>query len=159
MNIFPSPIFPVFADFSIASTTLGASTSEVTTSIFILGIKSTTYSAPLYNSVCPFCLPNPFTSVTVIPWMPISFRASFTSSSLKGFIIASIFFISHLLSRHILTTENTEECALCGFMFYTGQKILRKIYVPERYRHHKAFLFQPLTFQDQQPHFAATRIS
>ena len=39
-----------------------------------------------------FCLPKPLTSVTVSPVMPISLSASHTSSSLKGLMIASIFF-------------------------------------------------------------------
>ena len=36
------------------------------------------------------------TSETVMPWIPIPFRASFTSSSLKGLMIASTFCIRHL---------------------------------------------------------------
>ena len=35
----------------------------------------------------------PLTSLTVMPSIPISLNASLTSSNLKGFIIASIFFI------------------------------------------------------------------
>lgn len=42
----------------------------------------------------PFCRPKPLASITVRPCTPISCRASFTSSSLKGFMIASIFFIT-----------------------------------------------------------------
>jgi len=30
--------------------------------------------------------------VTVMPWIPMPWRVSFTSSSLKGFTMASIFF-------------------------------------------------------------------
>src|SRR4029078_11276258 len=41
----------------------------------------------------PFWRPKPLASITVMPCKPISCSASFTSSSLKGFIIASIFFI------------------------------------------------------------------
>src|ERR1700749_4914066 len=71
--------------------------SSSTTSILILGRKSITYSAPRYPSVCPFCRPKPLTSLTVIPVMPTSCSAFFTSSSLNGLMIASIFFItSHL---------------------------------------------------------------
>src|SRR5881394_90292 len=62
-------------------------------STFTLGRKSTTYSAPRYSSVWPFCRPKPFTSVTVRPVTPISESASRTSSSLNGFTIASIFFM------------------------------------------------------------------
>src|SRR5450759_2143424 len=65
----------------------------ITTSILILGKKSTTYSAPRYNSVCPFCRPKPFTSVTVNPLTPNSESASRTSSNLNGLITASIFFM------------------------------------------------------------------
>src|SRR5262249_35462936 len=39
------------------------------------------------------CRPNPFTSSTVIPCMPALVSASFTSSSLNGFTIASTIFI------------------------------------------------------------------
>src|SRR5215469_1078385 len=54
----------------------------------VLGTKSTTYSAPRYNSVCPRCRPNPFTSVTVMPDTPMSDSAARTSSSLNGLMIA-----------------------------------------------------------------------
>jgi hypothetical protein len=40
------------------------------TSTLILGRKSTTYSAPRYSSVWPFCRPKPLTSVTVMPETP-----------------------------------------------------------------------------------------
>lgn len=40
-----------------------------------------------------FCRPKPLTSVTVMPCTPTSARASLTSSSLNGLIIASIFFM------------------------------------------------------------------
>src|SRR5512141_150590 len=92
-NIFPSPIFPVCAAVRIRSTTAGTSSSFTAASILTLGMKSTTYSAPRYTSVCPFCRPNPFTSRTVIPVTPASVSAFFTSSSLNGLMIASIFFM------------------------------------------------------------------
>src|SRR5579871_3421572 len=62
----------------------------------VLGTKSTTYSAPRYNSVCPRWRPNPFTSVTVMPDTPMSDNAARTSSSLKGLMIAvtSFMFLS-----------------------------------------------------------------
>ena len=66
----------------MASMTASALSSLTATSIFVLGKKSTTYSDPLYNSVWPFCLPNPFTSVIVKPVTPTSDKASLTSSSL-----------------------------------------------------------------------------
>ena len=40
-----------------------------------------------------FLAAKPLTSVTVMPWMPISFRASLTSFSLNGLMMASIFFM------------------------------------------------------------------
>src|SRR5712664_1252506 len=97
-KILPSPILPVRADLTIASIALSTWPLGTTTSIFTLGRKSTTYSAPRYSSVWPFCRPNPFTSVTVSPVTPISERASRTSSSLNGFTIASIFFMPSALS-------------------------------------------------------------
>src|SRR6185312_5181248 len=54
MKIFPSPIRPVRAELTIASTARSTILSSQTTSIFTLGRKSTTYSAPRYSSVCPF---------------------------------------------------------------------------------------------------------
>src|SRR5215510_7857316 len=71
----------------------------IATSIFTLGRKSTTYSAPRYSSVCPFCRPNPFTSVTVMPCTPIAERASRTSSSLNGLMMAANSFMFLLLVR------------------------------------------------------------
>ena len=93
-KILPSPILPVRAAFMMASTASSTISSGTTTSTFTLGRKSTTYSAPRYSSVCPFCWPNPLTSVMVRPWMPISFSASLTSSSLKGLMTASTFFMN-----------------------------------------------------------------
>ena len=46
MKILPSPIRPVRAAFMIASTARSTTASSQTTSIFTLGRKSTTYSAP-----------------------------------------------------------------------------------------------------------------
>src|SRR5512139_409689 len=87
-KILPSPILPVLAAFSIASITRSSSSALMATSIFTLGRKSTTYSAPRYSSVWPFCRPNPFTSVTVRPVTPMADNASRTSSSLNGLMIA-----------------------------------------------------------------------
>jgi uncharacterized membrane protein len=63
--------------------------------------------------VWPFCLPNPFTSVTVIPDMPISDNASRTSSNLKGLTIAVINFIAFFL--HI---DIKKQCAYAYFAKY-----------------------------------------
>jgi hypothetical protein len=46
---------------------LSSNSSASTTSTFTFGRKSTTYSAPRYSSVCPFCRPKPLASMTVIP--------------------------------------------------------------------------------------------
>src|SRR5439155_4517130 len=96
-NILPSPIFPVRAALTTASMARSTNASPRITSTLTLGRKSTTYSAPRYNSVCPFWRPNPFTSVTVRPVTPSSDNASRTSSSLNGLMIASTFFIATLL--------------------------------------------------------------
>src|SRR5687767_345920 len=96
-KILPSPILPVFADFSIASIACSSSSVLIAASSFTLGRKSTTYSAPRYSSVWPFCRPNPFTSVTVIPCTPIADSASRTSSSLNGLMIAVSSFMALLL--------------------------------------------------------------
>src|SRR5262245_28603547 len=87
-KILPSPILPVLADFSIASIARSSSSDLIAASTFTLGRKSTTYSAPRYSSVWPFCRPKPFTSVTVMPCTPIADSASRTSSSLNGLMIA-----------------------------------------------------------------------
>ncbi len=91
-KILPSPIFPVCAALTMVSIALSSILSVMISSIFTLGRKSTTYSAPRYNSVWPFWRPKPLTSVTVNPATPISDKASLTSSSLNGLITASIFF-------------------------------------------------------------------
>src|SRR5262245_31057354 len=97
-NTLPSPMDPVLAAPTIVALTLSTRWSGTTTSILTLGRKSTVYSEPRYSSVWPFWRPKPRTSVTVIPITPISVSASFTSSSLKGLMIASIFFMaSHLV--------------------------------------------------------------
>src|SRR5512133_2309288 len=67
--------------------------SSTAASILVLGRKSTTYSAPRYSSVCPFWRPKPLTSVTVIPCTPMADRASRTSSSLNGLMMAVMSFI------------------------------------------------------------------
>jgi len=53
-KILPSPILPVRAARSSASMAWSTISSDTAASIFTLGRKSTTYSAPRYNSVCPF---------------------------------------------------------------------------------------------------------
>src|SRR5882762_2211807 len=95
-KIFPSPIFPVLADFSMASIAWSSNSSLIAASTFTFGRKSTTYSAPRYSSVWPFCLPKPLTSVTVMPCTPMAERASRTSSSLNGLMIAVTSFINEL---------------------------------------------------------------
>src|SRR5436853_5511636 len=62
----------------------------------VLGTKSTTYSAPRYNSVWPRWRPKPFTSVTVMPETPMSDSAARTSSSLNGLMIAVTSFMCEL---------------------------------------------------------------
>src|SRR5262245_24309282 len=93
-KILPSPILPVLAALTTASMQRSTSLSLTTTSIFTFGRKSTTYSAPRYSSVCPFCRPKPLTSVTVNPDTPTSASASRTSSSLNGLMIAVICFMA-----------------------------------------------------------------
>ncbi len=88
----------------MASTTSSTWPSVTATSIFTLGRKSTTYSAPRYSSVCPFWRPKPFTSVTVIPVTPRSASASRTSSSLNGLSTAMTIFI--LLGSCIPASED-----------------------------------------------------
>ena len=75
---------------SIAGSTI---LSSIAISTLVLGRKSTIYSAPRYNSVCPFWRPNPLTSVAVSPLIPILDNSSRTSSSLNGLIIAVSNFI------------------------------------------------------------------
>src|SRR5262245_18754644 len=94
----PSPISPVRSARTMASTAAAAAASETTTSTFTLGTRSTVYSAPRYCSLWPFWRPKPRTSLTVSPWMPTWVRADFTSSSLWGLTIASIFFTFGSLS-------------------------------------------------------------
>src|SRR5258705_2811038 len=95
-KILPSPIFPVRAAASTASITRSTMASSTAASTFTFGRKSTTYSAPRYSSVWPFGLPKPLTSVTVMPCTPMAERASRTSSSLNGLMIAVTSFINEL---------------------------------------------------------------
>src|SRR5258708_7865885 len=85
---------PVLALVRIASRTCCTTPSGTTISILILGTKSTTYALPRYTSDLPPVRPNPFTSVTVMPWTSTSLRAVLTSSSLNGLMMASIFFMA-----------------------------------------------------------------
>src|SRR3970282_692142 len=75
-KILPSPILPVPADRTIASIAGSSCFSGTTTSIFTLGRKSTTYSAPRQSSVSPFWRSKPFTSVTARPATPASDEAA-----------------------------------------------------------------------------------
>src|SRR4029077_9782675 len=50
-------------------------------------------------AVCPFCLPCPRTSVTVMPAMPSAASASLTASTLSGRTIAFNSFTLHPRSR------------------------------------------------------------
>src|SRR3990172_7288794 len=84
---------PVRAAAPITDTTLSTRVSGTATSTLTLGRKSMVYSEPRYSSVCPFWRPKPRTSVTVMPTTPSSVSASLTSSSLKGLMMASIFFM------------------------------------------------------------------
>src|SRR5215510_1002787 len=97
-KILPSPILPVFADFSIASITCSTMSLLIAASILTFGRKSTTYSAPRYNSVWPFCRPKPLTSVTVMPCTPMADNASRTSSSLNGLMMAVTSFMKNPLA-------------------------------------------------------------
>src|SRR6185312_9338356 len=92
-KILPSPTAPVFAACCTASRVASSRPSSTTTSSFSLGRKSTTYSAPRYNSVCPFWRPKPRTSLTVMPLTPAAVRASRTSSSLYGRMMQLISFM------------------------------------------------------------------
>src|SRR5210317_796798 len=92
-KILPSPTLPVLAASTIASTTRSTRSSETDTSLLAFGRKSTTYSAPRYNSVWPRWRPKPLTSLTVMPWIPTSPSALRTSSRRKGFTMAVTSFI------------------------------------------------------------------
>ena len=93
----------------IASTALSTSSSSSIISTLIFGKKSPN-STPVFISVKPLCLPLPLASKTVIPRTPISSKAIFTSSILKGFIIASIFFIKKV-SPHV----KIEQCIIIRY--------------------------------------------
>jgi hypothetical protein len=84
---------PVLADCTIASTAFCTRSSAITISNFTFGRKSTVYSLHDRFPCGPFCRPEAFHLAHGHPSMPISDNASFTSSILKGLMIASIFFI------------------------------------------------------------------
>ena len=83
---------------------MARSTKSVATaaSILTLGKKSTTYSAPRYSSVCPFWRPKPLTSVTVMPCTPMADKASRTSSSLNGLMMAVMIFMGYPIVLGVL---------------------------------------------------------
>src|SRR3989344_9301766 len=58
------------------------------------GRKSTVYSVPWNNSMCPFCLPKPLVSITLNPVNPRSLSACLTSSSLNGLRVAMTVFMA-----------------------------------------------------------------
>ena len=70
IKILPSPTRPVAAASQIASIARSTMLSSSTISIFTLGRKSTTYSAPRYSSVWPRCRPKPLASVYGDPLQP-----------------------------------------------------------------------------------------
>src|SRR3954451_3692305 len=96
-QILPSPIFPVRAASVMTSMMRWTSSSSHSSSMRALGTKSILYSVPRYTSVCPAWRPNPCTSVTVMPFTSACLRASFTSSSLNGLMMAVISFIGRAL--------------------------------------------------------------
>src|SRR5690606_27943086 len=104
-KILPSPILPVKAALMMASIAASTMAAGRTTSMRILGRKSTTYSAPRYSSVWPFWRPKPLTSVTVRPLTPMSARASRTSSSLNGLMMAETNFIDRLQDKEKLSHD------------------------------------------------------
>src|SRR2546425_856218 len=61
-----------------------------------VGVRPSKFASAAAGSANP-SRPKPRTSVTVMPTTPSSVSASFTSSSLNGLMMASIFFISDLL--------------------------------------------------------------
>src|SRR5689334_1452173 len=93
-KILPSPIFPVRAENASFCSTSSHRSSATTISSLILGSRSTLYSCPRYTSLWPFCRPCPRTSEMVMPSIPMDLRASLTSSSLNGWMMASIFFMA-----------------------------------------------------------------
>src|SRR2546421_1628393 len=73
---------------AMRSITLSTCVASTSTSTFTLGTKSTLYSDPRKVSVLPPWRPYPCTSEAVRPRMPAPLRASFTSSSLNGLMMA-----------------------------------------------------------------------
>src|SRR4029077_16040200 len=130
----PSPTLPVLADFRTASTTWSTRSLRTATSMRVFGTKSTTYSAPRYNSVWPRWRPKPLTSVTVMPETPMSDSAARTSSSLNGLIMAVTSFMSELPSG--LALYKLELIGLCRHVFYAGT-----------YRHGHFAVFMPSPVQ------------
>ena len=76
-----------------ASTTRGARSALHATSTLILGTMFVLYSHRDRFRSWPFWRPKPLTSVTVMPWTPSADKASRTSSSLNGLMMAITSFI------------------------------------------------------------------
>jgi len=86
----PVADLPVPAAVRIRSTTAGDELVVHCASILTLGMKSTTYSAPRYTSVCPFCV-RPLHLEERHPGHAHLVERLLHSSSLNGLMIASIF--------------------------------------------------------------------
>src|SRR5580658_2249569 len=133
-NILPSPILPVRAVSMMASTTRSTCSSSTASSSFTFGRKSTTYSAPRYSSVWPFCRPKPLTSVTVMPCTPTSAKAARTSSSLNGLMMAMTNFMQANSSIRVKTQSSSGIGAkllrysieYCANLLYKPQGVLRR---------------------------------
>src|SRR3990172_6354977 len=110
-KILPSPMLPVRAALLMISTTWAASWSFTTTSIFSLGSMSTVYvSPPRPPWTMPFWAPRPVTWTMFRPTKPPFSRASFTSFSFSGRMIASIFF---MLSPLLGSSARWGGCCRC----------------------------------------------
>ena len=92
-KILPSPIFAGVGGFLDGFQHLVEQFILMATSIFTLGRKSTTYSAPRYSSRCGLLTTKAFDFGDGHPCTPIVDRASRTSSSLNGLMTADTSFI------------------------------------------------------------------
>ena len=86
--------------------------SEIAISILIFGRKSIVYSAPLYNSVWPFCLPKIKIEIAISDDMVEQVKSAIIKSSASGKIGDGKIFISPIDEVIRIRTGEKNEDAL-----------------------------------------------
>ena len=137
-KILPSPILPVRAALTMASTQRSTASSATTTSIITLGRKSTTYSAPRYSSVWPFWRPKPLTSVTVRPVTPTSPSAELRPGQTDQDSLPPYEVLDAIIARYVEENASIAELLAEGFAPADVDRVTRLIKASEYKRQQSA---------------------